>query len=51
MADPHTGFIVAAYAVAIAVILGAIAVVMVDHRAQMRALAKLERRAGGDQAP
>jgi heme exporter protein D len=39
---PHAGFIVAAYAVAILVIAGLIAWIMVDHRAQRRLLGDLE---------
>jgi heme exporter protein D len=50
MGGPHTGFIVAAYAVALVVVLGMIAGVVLDHRAQQRALARLERPAD-DAAP
>jgi heme exporter protein D len=42
-AATHTAFIVAAYAVAGAVIGGLIAWVMLDYRAQRRALADLEK--------
>ena len=42
-AATHTAFIVAAYAVAGAVIGGLIAWVMLDYRAQKRALADLEK--------
>jgi heme exporter protein D len=40
----HTGFIIAAYAVAFAVVGGLTAWVMLDYRAQLRALAGLEKR-------
>ena len=40
----HFGFIAAAYAAAAAVVLALIAWVMIDYRAQRRALADLERR-------
>ncbi len=40
---PHAGFIVAAYAIAVAVVASLIAWIMVDHRAQLRILADLER--------
>jgi len=40
---PHAGFILAAYAIALAVIAGLIAWVMLDHRAQLRVLDDLER--------
>ncbi len=47
MDHPHAGFIAAAYAIATIVILGAIAAVILDHRAQKRALEKLEGRTDG----
>jgi heme exporter protein D len=40
----HTGFIIAAYAVAAIVVVGLCAWVMLDYRAQRRNLADLERR-------
>ena len=40
----HMGFIVAAYAVTIAIVGALIAWVMLDYRAQQRALADLEKR-------
>jgi heme exporter protein D len=40
---PHAGFIVAAYAVALAVVAGLIAWIVVDHRVQTRILEDLER--------
>ncbi len=40
---PHAGFIVAAYAVALAIVAGLIAWIVIDHRAQMRILEDLER--------
>jgi heme exporter protein D len=40
----HTGFIIAAYAVAAIVVAGLCAWVMLDYRAQRRSLADLERR-------
>jgi len=43
-AATHTGFIVAAYAFAFAVLGGLIAWVMADYRAQLRKLAELEKR-------
>ena len=39
---PHAGFIVAAYAVALAVVGGLIAWIVIDHRAQTRILEDLE---------
>jgi heme exporter protein D len=41
---PHAGFIIAAYAVTAAVVLGLIAWVIADRRAQTRALADLDAR-------
>ncbi|MBV8755589.1 MAG: heme exporter protein CcmD [Hyphomicrobiales bacterium] len=40
---PHAGFIVAAYAIALAVVAGLVAWIVLDHRAQLRILADLER--------
>ena len=40
---PHAGFIVAAYAIALAVVGSLIAWIVVDHRAQLRILEDLER--------
>ena len=40
---PHAGFIVAAYAIALAVVAGLIAWIVIDHRAQLRILEDLER--------
>lgn len=40
---PHAGFIVAAYAVALAIVAGLIAWIVIDHRAQRRILEDLER--------
>jgi heme exporter protein D len=40
--DPHTGFIVAAYLFAAVVVAGLIARTVLDHRAQVQALARLE---------
>jgi len=40
---PHSGFIVAAYAIAFAVVAGLIAWIVADHRAQLRTLDDLER--------
>lgn len=39
---PHFGFVAAAYAIAALVILGMIAAVIADYRAQTRALRRLE---------
>jgi heme exporter protein D len=41
---PHAAFIVTAYAAAAVIIGGLIAWVLLDHRAQLRKLAKLEAR-------
>jgi heme exporter protein D len=41
---PHWGFIVAAYAIALAVVASLIAWVVIDHRLQRRRLADLESR-------
>ena len=41
MAIPHLGFIVAAYAVTVAVLGGAILVLVLDRRTQVRLLARL----------
>ena len=41
---PHIGFIVAAYAVTAAVMLGAVMVVLLDRRALLRALDRLDPR-------
>jgi heme exporter protein D len=40
---PHAGFIVAAYAVALAVVAALIGWIVLDHRAQLRILEDLER--------
>jgi heme exporter protein D len=40
---PHASFILAAYAIALAVVAGLIAWVVLDHRAQVRVLDDLER--------
>jgi len=40
---PHAGFILAAYAIALAVVAGLIAWIVLDHRAQLRTLEDLER--------
>ena len=40
---PHAGFIVAAYAIALAVVASLIAWIVADHRAQVRILDDLER--------
>ena len=41
---PHVGFIVGAYIMATAVVIGLVVWVTADHAAQKRALAELERR-------
>jgi heme exporter protein D len=41
---PHAGFIIAAYIIATAVVAALVIWVAVDHTAQRRALAELERR-------
>jgi heme exporter protein D len=43
-AATHTGFIIAAYAVAVAIVGGLSAWVMLDYRAQLRSLADLDRK-------
>jgi heme exporter protein D len=43
-AATHIGFIVAAYAVAIAIVGGLAAWVLLDYRAQLRSLADLDRK-------
>ena len=40
---PHAGFILAAYAIALAIVAGLIAWIVLDHRAQLRILDDLER--------
>jgi len=40
---PHAGFILAAYAIALAVVGALIAWIVLDHRAQLRILEDLER--------
>ena len=40
---PHVSFIVAAYAIAVAIVAGLIAWIVADHRAQLRILEDLER--------
>jgi heme exporter protein D len=40
---PHAGFILAAYAIALAIVAGLIAWIVLDHRAQLRILEDLER--------
>jgi len=40
---PHAGFIVAAYAIALAVVVGLVAWIIIDHRVQTRILEDLER--------
>ena len=39
---PHAGFILAAYAIALAVVAALIAWIVLDHRAQLRTLEDLE---------
>ena len=50
MSDPHLGFIVAAYALTAVVLNGLVSAIVLDGRAQRRALARLERtgRLGGE---
>ena len=47
---PHIGFIVAAYATAAAVVGGTVVAVLLDRRALLRALKRLESRASGGRA-
>ncbi len=42
MTVSHAGLIAAAYAIAAVAILGAVAAILLDHRAQRRALERLE---------
>lgn len=44
---PHAGFIIAAYGAFAVVLGGLIAVVLLDHAKQKKALAELERRGAG----
>lgn len=44
---PHAGFILASYAAVAVVLGGLIASILLDHRAQTRALAELEQRGVG----
>lgn len=44
---PHAGFILASYAAVALVLGGLIAAILLDHRAQKRALAALEQRGAG----
>jgi heme exporter protein CcmD len=48
---PHIAFVVAAYAVAGATLIGMIAAVFADYRAQLRALRRLEGGRAGPLAP
>jgi heme exporter protein CcmD len=48
---PHIGFVIAAYAVAAAVLIGMVAAVFADYRAQQKALRRLEGGRGGPAAP
>lgn len=47
MLDPHAPFIIASYAATVIVLGGLIARLVLDHRAQKRALAELESRGAG----
>jgi len=44
---PHAGFILASYGAAALVLCGLILAIILDHRAQKRALAELEERGAG----
>jgi heme exporter protein D len=44
---PHAGFILASYGAAAAVLCGLVLAIILDHRAQKRALAELEERGAG----
>ena len=44
---PHAGFILASYAAVVVVLGGLILTIVLDHRAQKRALAALEQRGAG----
>ncbi|UDL93365.1 MULTISPECIES: heme exporter protein CcmD [Lichenihabitans] len=46
--DMHVGFIVAAFVITGLVLSGTLAAVLLDYRAQLRALARLGRPAGKD---
>lgn len=50
MAIPHIDFIVAAYAVTALVVGGAVTAVLLDRRALLQTLARLEARAGRGRA-
>ena len=41
---PHAGFIVAAYSLAAVILMSLLAWIVIDHRAQRRALGELENR-------
>ncbi|MDP3255391.1 MAG: heme exporter protein CcmD [Bosea sp. (in: a-proteobacteria)] len=47
---PHAGFILASYAAVAIVLGGLLASILLDYRAQKRALAKLEQRGAGRRA-
>lgn len=47
MLGPHAGFILAAYLAAAVILSGLAAVILLDRRAQRRALAALEERGAG----
>lgn len=47
MLGPHAGFILAAYLAAAVILSGLAAVILLDRRAQRRALAALEQRGAG----
>jgi heme exporter protein D len=44
---PHAGFILASYGAVVLILGGLIAAILLDHRAQKRALAALEQRGAG----
>lgn len=47
---PHAGFILASYAAVVVILGGLIAAILLDHRAQARALAAFEERGAGRRA-
>ena len=47
MSEAHTGFILAAYAAAVFIVVAMIASIVLDHRSLRRALARLPGKPGG----
>ncbi len=47
--DPHTGFIIAAYAIAFVVIAGMVAAILIDHIGLKHALSRLSHNRSGSE--